>query len=118
MRTSPLQSKRAVSNLMSPAKQSVLLGLTLGELTDFVEEAGQPSYRGRQLFEALYRQRFGSAEQISTLPQEFRQSLSQGGLSLGVPSIERKFKSSDGTVRYLIGCADGQTVETVWMPER
>jgi 23S rRNA (adenine2503-C2)-methyltransferase len=103
---------------MSPAKQSVLLGLTLGELTDFVEEAGQPSYRGRQLFEALYRQRFGSAEQISTLPQEFRQSLSQGGgLSLGVPSIERKFKSSDGTVRYLIGCADGQTVETVWMPE-
>jgi 23S rRNA (adenine2503-C2)-methyltransferase len=102
---------------MSPAKQSVLLGLTLGELTDFVEEAGQPSYRGRQLFEALYRQRFGSAEQISTLPQEFRQSLSQGGLSLGVPSIEKKFKSSDGTVRYLIGCADGQTVETVWMPE-
>jgi 23S rRNA (adenine2503-C2)-methyltransferase len=102
---------------MSPAKQSVLLGLTLGELTDFAEEAGQPSYRGRQLFEALYRQRFGSAEQISTLPQEFRQSLSQGGLSLGVPSIEKKFKSSDGTVRYLIGCADGQTVETVWMPE-
>src|SRR6202049_1396826 len=102
---------------MSQDKQTVLLGLNLRELTDFVEEAGQPSYRGRQLFEALYRQRVASAEQISTLPQEFRQSLSQGGLSLGVPSIERKFKSSDGTVRYLIGCADGQTVETVWMPE-
>ena len=102
---------------MSQDKQRVLLGLNLRELTDFVEEAGQPSYRGRQLFEALYRQRVASAEQVSTLPQEFRQSLSQKGLSLGVPSIEKKFVSRDGTVRYLIGFADGQSVETVWMPE-
>jgi 23S rRNA (adenine2503-C2)-methyltransferase len=102
---------------MTEERQKALLGLTLGELTDFVEDAGQPSYRGRQLFEALYRQRFGSAEQISTLPQEFRQSLSQRGLSLGVPSIEKKFTSTDGTVRYLIGFVDGQSVETVWMPE-
>jgi 23S rRNA (adenine2503-C2)-methyltransferase len=102
---------------MNEEKQRVLLGLTLRELTDFVEESGQPSYRGRQLFEALYRQRFGSAEQISTLPQEFRHSLGQRGLSLGVPTIEKKFVSSDGTVRYLIGFVDGQSVETVWMPE-
>ena len=99
---------------MTEEKPRVLLGLSLRELTDFVEEAGQPSYRGRQLFEALYRQRFGSAEQICTLPQEFRQSLE---VSLGVPTIEKKFVSSDGTVRYLIGFADGQSVETVWMPE-
>ena len=102
---------------MTEEKARVLLGLSLRELTDFVEEAGQPSYRGRQLFEALYRRRFGSPEQISTLPQEFRQSLGQRGLSLGVPTIEKKFVSSDGTVRYLIGFADGQSVETVWMPE-
>jgi 23S rRNA (adenine2503-C2)-methyltransferase len=69
------------------------------------------------LFEALYRQRFASVEQISTLPQDFRHSLSQRGLSLGTPSIDKKFVSSDGTVRYLIGFADGQSVETVWMPE-
>jgi 23S rRNA (adenine2503-C2)-methyltransferase len=102
---------------MTQETQTVLLGRTLRELTEFVEAAGQPSYRGRQLFEALYRQRFVSAEQMSTLPQDFRQSLSQRGLSLGVPSIEKRFTSSDGTVRYLIGFADGQSVETVWMPE-
>jgi 23S rRNA (adenine2503-C2)-methyltransferase len=98
-------------------EQKVFFGLSLRELTDFVEEAGQPSYRGRQLFEALYRQRLGTADQISTLPQEFRQSLGQRGLSLGVPTIEKKFVSSDDTVRYLIAFADGQCVETVWMPE-
>jgi 23S rRNA (adenine2503-C2)-methyltransferase len=38
-------------------------------------------------------------------------------LSVGVPAIEKKFVSSDGTVRYLIGFADGQSVESVWMPE-
>jgi 23S rRNA (adenine2503-C2)-methyltransferase len=102
---------------MTEEKQTVLLGLTLRELTEFVEDAGQPSYRGRQLFEALYSQRVESAEQISTLPKEFRQSLRQRGLSLGVPTIEKKFVSSDGTVRYLIGFGDGQSVETVWMPE-
>jgi 23S rRNA (adenine2503-C2)-methyltransferase len=102
---------------MTQETQTVLLGRTLRELTEFVEAVGQPPYRGRQLFEALYRQRFVSAEQMSTLPQDFRQSLSQRGLSLGVPSIEKRFTSSDGTVRYLIGFADGQSVETVWMPE-
>jgi 23S rRNA (adenine2503-C2)-methyltransferase len=102
---------------MTQEKPTVFLGLTLRELTDFVEEAGQPSYRGRQLFEALYRQRVSSAEQVSTLPQEFRQSLGERGPSLGVPSIEKKFISSDGTIRYLIAFADGQTVEAVWMPE-
>ncbi|HWY57460.1 MAG TPA: 23S rRNA (adenine(2503)-C(2))-methyltransferase RlmN [Terriglobales bacterium] len=102
---------------MAEEKPTALLGLNLRELTDFVEEEGEPSYRGRQLFEALYRQRFASVEQISTLPQDFRHSLSQRGLSLGTPSIDKKFVSSDGTVRYLIGFADGQSVETVWMPE-
>ena len=102
---------------MPKERTRVLLGLTLRELTDFAEESGQPSYRGRQLFEALYRQRVGAAEQISTLSGEFRRSLGQKGLSLGVPTIEKKFVSGDGTIRYLIGFADGQSVETVWMPE-
>ena len=102
---------------MSETKQTALLGLTLQELTSLVEESGQPSYRGRQLFDALYRQRVESGEQISTLPQEFRRSLTEGGFSVGLPKIEKKFLSADGTVRYLIAFADGQSVETVWMPE-
>jgi 23S rRNA (adenine2503-C2)-methyltransferase len=102
---------------MEEVKQTVLLGQTLRELTEFAEQSGQPSYRGRQLFEALYRQRIEFAEQISTLPQDFRDSLVNGKFSVGTPKIEKKFVSSDGTVRYLIGFDDGQNVETVWMPE-
>ena len=102
---------------MTEVKQSTLLGLTLQELTQMAEGCGQPAYRGRQLFDALYGQRIQATEQISTLPQDFRACLSRDGLVVGLPLIAKKFASSDGTVRYLMECSDGQTVETVWMPE-
>ena len=98
-------------------KQNTLLGLGLHELTSLVEESGQPQYRAQQLFEAIYRQRVESAEQISTLSQEFRLTLVQKGFSVGLPTVDGKFVSVDGTVRYLMAFADGQSVETVWMPE-
>src|SRR5271170_5243888 len=98
-----------------PAK--TLLGLSLQELTRMAEESGQPTYRGQQLFDAVYRQRVESAEQISTLPQDFRAELRQKEISVGLPNIEKQFVSADGTVRYLMEFADGQSVETVWMPE-
>jgi 23S rRNA (adenine2503-C2)-methyltransferase len=94
-----------------------LLGLSLQELTDLALDAGQPSYRGKQLFEALYARRVHSLEDISTLPAQFRRALAQTGISVGLPTIDKKFISNDGTVRYLFGFPDGQSVETVWMPE-
>ena len=87
------------------------------EVTDLVLEAGQPVYRAKQIMEAVYRQRVETLDDISTLPQEFRERMAQSGIEVGAPKIEKKFVSVDGTVRYLIGFADGQSVETVWMPE-
>src|SRR3989440_1961105 len=98
-------------------QQNILLGLGLHELTLLVEESGQPQYRAQQLFEAIYRQRVGSAEQISTLSPDFRLTLVQQGFSVGLPTIDKKFVSVDGTVRYIIMFVDGECVETVWMPE-
>ncbi len=93
------------------------MGQNLQELTNLVLQAGQPSYRAQQLFEGIYRQRVASIEEISNLPRGFRQSLTSQGLEIGLPSVEKKFVSCDGTVRYLMRMSDGQTVETVWMPE-
>ena len=102
---------------MNQITNNSLLGLPLTELVRLVEEFGQPSYRAGQLFEALYRRRVESADQISNLPQEFRRVLAGRGFSVGMPIIEKKFISTDGTTRYLIACPDEQRVETVWMPE-
>ena len=101
---------------MQERPQEELLGLDLQELTAIAVAAGQPAYRGRQLFEALYRQRVEAVDQITTLPNSFRSELTKNYAS-GLPQTQKKFISLDGTVRYLIGFADGQSVETVWMPE-
>ena len=102
---------------MQTRKQPELLGLDLQELTAVVGSWVQPAYRARQLFEAIYRQRLGEVGQISTLPKSFRMELSEAAYDVGLPAIEKKFVSVDGTVRYLIRFGDDQTVETVWMPE-
>jgi 23S rRNA (adenine2503-C2)-methyltransferase len=96
---------------------SSLLGMDRDELTALVIEAGEPGYRAKQILDAVYRQRVETLAEISTLPQEFRERLAQSGVTVGAARIEKKFVSVDGTVRYLIGFDDGQSVETVWMPE-
>lgn len=102
---------------MPQAGQLELLGLDLAELTGLVEQAGEPGYRARQLFDALYGQRVAGLEEVLTLPAAFRSSLAERSVSVGLPRIEKKFQSEDGTVRYLMGFSDGHSVETVWMPE-
>ena len=102
---------------MAASLQVALLGLDRAELTSFVENLGEPAYRGQQLRDAVYRQRVESVEEISTLSQQLRGKLTVQGVVVGLPRIEQRFVSQDGTVRYLIALADGQTVETVWMPE-
>ncbi len=94
-----------------------LMGMNRDELATLMAEAGQPGYRARQLIDAVYRQRVQDLSEISTLPESLRNSLATRGVSIGAPLIQSRFFSADGTVRYLIGFADGQTVETVWMPE-
>ena len=102
---------------MSRDKESGLIGLNLQELEKLAEQHEQPSYRARQLFEALYRQKLASVEEITTLPNSYRARMTGEGVKVGLPKIEKRFVSSDGTVRYLMEFSDGQSVETVWMPK-
>jgi 23S rRNA (adenine2503-C2)-methyltransferase len=102
---------------MSKPQQSELLGLSIQQLTDITESFGEAPYRARQLFDGLYRQRWQSLEQFSPLSLGLRRTLAEEGFSVGHPRVEKKFESLDGTVRYLLAFADGQSVETVWMPE-
>jgi 23S rRNA (adenine2503-C2)-methyltransferase len=97
-----------------------LFGLDAEALAARMVAAREPAWRGRQLAEALYRQRVAELDAITTLPKALRQRLAAEGWQVGRPQIVQVFKSSvDGTERYLVECpgGDGLTVETVWMPE-
>jgi 23S rRNA (adenine2503-C2)-methyltransferase len=102
--------------LGSATQAKPLFGLDAAELTALMVELGQPAYRGKQLAEALYRNRASSLDEISTLPASLRQRLAEEGYTVGLPELAQTFQSVDGTERYLVRMADGETVETVWMP--
>jgi len=102
---------------MEQSQNTELLGLSLQELTNLVENLGEAPYRARQLFDGLYRQRWSSLDEFTTLSLGLRQKLRNSGYTPGLPQVDKSFASIDGTVRYLFGFSDGQSVETVWMPE-
>ena len=89
----------------------------MAELTELMAGFGQKPFRARQVYEALYKQRVNSVEEITTLSGELRSRLTAEGWSVGLPEIVQTAVSVDGTERYLIRMADGETVETVWMPD-
>ena len=93
----------------------VLLGLELAEIQAFLGH-GQPAYRAKQLFNAIYRQCNEQLNSVSTLPLTLRQDL-EGRCVIGLPSLDRRYDSADGTRRYLLRLEDSRTVEAVLMPE-
>lgn len=99
------------------ARRGPLLGRDLAELTELVESRGEPSYRGRQIYRALYRDRCSEAAQITTLPAALRGAL-HGEYGVGHPGIQSRCAAADGTVRYLLRLSDGRSIESVFIPER
>src|SRR5579875_3034962 len=98
-------------------QERALFGLAFSELTKLMAGFGQKPYRARQVFEALYKGRVRSVEDITTLSQELRERLMGEGWSVGLPEIVQTATSVDGTERHLMRMTDGETVETVWMPD-
>jgi 23S rRNA (adenine2503-C2)-methyltransferase len=89
--------------------------MELSELRQ-VLPADQPAYRAAQIYRAIYREKVGDLIQISTLPSRVRSELAAHA-ELGLPELDRRYESVDGTRRYLLRLSDGRTVETVLMPE-
>src|SRR5882762_6522701 len=92
-----------------------LLGMELSEIRQ-VLGPDQPEFRARQVYDALYHQQVLDLVQITTLPGRLRQELATEH-TVGLPAVEQRYESTDGTRRYLLRLEDGRTVETVWMPE-
>jgi 23S rRNA (adenine2503-C2)-methyltransferase len=93
-----------------------LTGLTGDEIERFVEEMGEPAYRGRQIFAALQRRRLRSFDEMTDLPKSFRERLSESATASTL-AVESRYVAADGTRRYLLKTHDNLPVETVFIPE-
>lgn len=102
--------------LISRNNPKNLLGHSRDELEHLAEGLGQPRFRGRQLYEALYKRRAADIQSMTNLSQAFRAELAQR-FRIAYPQIEHTFPSKDSAVRFLLRLEDANSIETVYMPD-
>ena len=95
----------------TPAKPS-LYGMSPEELAAFIEPAGFPAFRARQITDWLYRKRVASFTEMTNLPNALVEWL-DAHACLSPNTIVLVKKASDITEKLLLKGEDGALVETV-----
>lgn len=92
-----------------------LLGLTRAELSSLSEQLGHPAFRGKQIADWLYKKGVRDIDAMTNLPAAFRERL-RADASLTRSEVVKQSRSPDGTTKYLLKLADGETIESVLLP--
>ncbi|MCL2929780.1 MAG: 23S rRNA (adenine(2503)-C(2))-methyltransferase RlmN [Trichodesmium sp. St16_bin4-tuft] len=94
--------------------QTPLLGLSLAKLTEWVQQQGQPAYRGKQLYQWIYQKGAKSLADITVFSKQWREEISN--FPIGRSVIHHRSVAPDATVKYLLKLSDGNIIETVGIP--
>jgi 23S rRNA (adenine2503-C2)-methyltransferase len=94
-----------------------LKALTKQELESFMRESGLPVFRAKQLLHWIYEKRAQSIGEITEFSKELRESLSQKALISDLDLLKRDI-SEDGTEKFLFGLEDGESIESVLIPDK
>ena len=88
--------------------------MTLEEITEAMRAAGEPSFRGKQVFAWLHR---GATafDQMLNIPKPLREKLAEQYCITAPEVARRQVSKLDGTIKYLWELADGNCIETVLM---
>lgn len=101
-------------NQASTTSVPPLLGATLDELKAWIQQQGQPAYRGQQLYQWIYQKGIRSLSEITVFPKQWREANAE--VPVGRSTLHYRSVAPDATVKYLLRLADGQIIETVGIP--
>lgn len=104
----------AESNPM--ADKVELIGLSKEELSSFIADLGEKTFRAKQLWQWLYYHGATDFAQMTSLSKDFRAKLEER-CSITRPKIITEQISADKTHKWLFEFPDGQRIETVYIPE-
>ena len=113
---SPLARLDARSEAALKSLRPNLLGCTQAEMADLFVALGLPTFRAKQVFNALFARRVESFLSMTELSRPLRETLQQQ-FDLGRPRIDACQVSVDGTRKYRFVAADGTAFESVYIPE-
>jgi len=100
---------------LTETRQPLFYDLTFPELQEKLKEMGEPAFRARQVWQAVYVDLVAGPHAISTLSKTLRQKLGES-FSFSSLSPSSKLASSDGqTVKTLFTLPDGNAIEAVLM---
>ena len=89
--------------------------ITRSELDSLMIEWGEPVYRGRQIWQGLYRQYWDSPEKFTNIPTTLRTHMAET-LDFNILTLVTTLASSDRqTVKSLFKLPDGKSIEAVLM---
>ncbi|MBF7082331.1 23S rRNA (adenine(2503)-C(2))-methyltransferase RlmN [Desulfallas sp. Bu1-1] len=92
--------------------------LTLAELEREITAMGLPKYRAAQVADWVHKKGATSFAEMTNLPQEVREKLARAFHQGGLTVWDKKVSRDGSTIKYLLGLADGQAVESVLMQYR
>jgi 23S rRNA (adenine2503-C2)-methyltransferase len=94
-----------------------LIDLTFHELEALVVSLGEPPYRARQVWPWLWQKGCRDFTAMTDVSKALRTQLAEVA-EIAWPRVARVQASADGTVKFLLGLADGEAVECVLIPEK
>ena len=97
-------------------EQKPLIGKSMEDLEAFSQSLGQELFRGRQLFDWIYRKNVYNFSEMSDLPNSFREKLS------GIPlhplrMVNDHVSNSKQTQKFLFELESGEFIESVLMKD-
>lgn len=93
-----------------------LKALSKQELEAFIHESGLPAFRSKQVLHWIYEKYAGSIQDITELAKDAREKLSEKAYIGNLEILERQI-SKDGTEKFLFGLEDGESIESVLIPD-
>jgi len=98
------------------AKKVNLLGLSQGDLEQFLVARSEKPFRARQILQWIYQRDVDDFDQMTDLSKSLRARLNIDA-EIVLPAVQARFDSKDGCVKWLFSSGSGQAVETVFIPE-
>lgn len=93
-----------------------LVGLSLEDLKQEMEELGEKAFRAKQLWQWIYNKGATNFDDMTSLSKPFREKL-KGLYTVSHPQIVAEQTSVDKTRKWLMEFQDGKQVECVYIPE-